>query len=171
VSGEERFDYVGSSILDMKFEVVDEFDSKHTAEFRDLYDQYPWWEDRSSEDVQTMIEHTDLLVGLRNTENGHLVAAGRVLTDFVYYAKIYDVIVAKKYRGDGLGQQLMGSIVDHHALSSLSTLTLDCRDGLIPFYEDCGFERNEMEAVILEEREQERERRREDLVPMVYHRD
>jgi predicted GNAT family N-acyltransferase len=158
-------------MIGMKFEVVDEFDSEHIAEFRDLYDQYPWWKDRTSEDVQTMIEHTDLLVGLRETENGHLVAAGRVLTDFVYYAKIYDVIVAENHRRDGLGQQLMESIVEHPALSSLSALTLDCRDGLSSFYEDCGFERNEMEAVIQEACEQERERRREDLVPMVYHRD
>lgn len=113
-----------------------------------------------------MIEHTDLLVGLRDTETAHLVAAGRVLTDFVYYAKIYDVIVAEDHRGNGHGRKLMGSIVEHPALDSVSNMTLDCREGLISFYENCGFERHEMEAVLSEEPE-----RQEDLIPMVYRRE
>jgi ribosomal protein S18 acetylase RimI-like enzyme len=155
-------------LIDMDVEVVDEFGSEHVEEFRDLYDQYPWWEGRTPENVQTMIDHTDLLVGLRDTETTHLVAAGRVLTDFVYYAKIYDVIVAENYRGNGLGRQLMESIVEHPALSSTSNMTLDCRDGLVSFYEDCGFERHEMEAILREESEEPE--KREGLIPMIYQR-
>jgi GNAT superfamily N-acetyltransferase len=150
----------------MNVEVIDEFGSEHTDEFRALYDQYPWWEGRTSADVQTMIEHTDLLVGLRDTETAHLVAAGRVLTDFVYYAKIYDVIVAERHRGNDLGQKLTESIIEHPALNSTSHMTLDCREGLIPFYEDCGFERHETEVVLREESDESE--KREDLVRMVY---
>lgn len=36
---------------------------------------------------------------LVDTENGKLVAFFRVLSDFTYRAFIYDVIVAKEYRG------------------------------------------------------------------------
>ena len=151
----------------MNVEVVNEFGPEHVDEFCDLYDQYPWWEDRTSEDVQTMIEHTDLLVGLRETETAHLVAAGRVLTDFVYYAKIYDVIVAERHRGNGLGRNLVESIIGHSTLNSIPNITLDCREGLIPFYKNCGFERHEME-VGLHEKPGELQ---EDLVSMVYYRE
>lgn len=153
----------------MNVEVIDGFSSKHTDEFRALYDQYPWWEGRTPKDIQTMIEHTDLLVGLRDTENDQLVAAGRVLTDFVYYAKIYDVIVGENHRGNGLGRKLIESIVEHSALNSVSNMTLDCREGLIPFYEHCGFERHEMEVGLREESEDPE--KREDLIPMVYQRE
>jgi GNAT superfamily N-acetyltransferase len=62
-----------------------------------------------------------------------------VLTDFVYYAKVYDVIVAEARRGDGLGKRLMRGIVDRPRLSEVDVIELRCREGLIPFYETCGF--------------------------------
>ncbi len=54
----------------------------------------------------------------------------------------------------------MNELLNHPALESLDVLTLDCREGLVPFYEDCGFKRHELTAQ-LEDRE-------EDLVPMKY---
>lgn len=118
-----------------------------------LYRSYDWWADRSLEDVERAIEGTDVLVGLRDEEaggdfrngddetpEGTLVAAGRVLTDYIYYAKIYDVIVADPYRGDGIGERLMDAILDHPDLSRLDSLALNCRTGLVDFYERCGFE-------------------------------
>lgn len=144
----------------MTVEVVDEFDSEHVSELVQLYDQYHWWDDRTSDTIRRMIEHTDVLVGLRDTRSKELVAAGRVLTDFVYYAKIYDVIVTETHRGDGLGRKLVTAIVGHPVLDSVSALTLDCRSGLIPFYEKCGFTQHE-QRVNLEERTEE-------IVPIVY---
>jgi predicted GNAT family N-acyltransferase len=104
-----------------------------------LYRTYDWWADRTLESVERAIEGTDVLVGPR-AEDDALIAAGRVLTDYTYYAKIYDVIVAEPYRDEGLGEQLMAAIVDHPDLSALDSLALNCRTGLVDFYERCGFE-------------------------------
>lgn len=144
----------------MNVTTTDDLGPEHAAELCDLYDQYPWWERRTVDDIQTMIKHTDLLVGLRDAETGDLIAAGRVITDFVYYGKVFDVIVAEGHRNNGLGRTLMESIIEHPALDSLSILTLDCREGLIPFYEDCGFERHEKEFTL--------EGRTEELVSMAF---
>lgn len=144
----------------MDIDVIDEFGPEYVSEFQQLYKQYPWWKGRTLEDVRTMIEQTDVLVGLREIESGTFVAAGRVLTDFVYYAKIYDVIVAETRRGEGLGRELMRAIVTHPALSSLSAMTLDCREGLVSFYEECGFESHKMEV--------DSQDGPEELVPMIY---
>ena len=148
----------------MAYETVYELTDERVSDLLDCYETYSWWEDRDLEDVRRAIEHTDVVVGLCDEDTGELVAAGRVLTDFVYYGKIYDVIVRDTRRGDGLGRELLEALVDHPDLAAVDVLTLDCREGLVPFYEDCGFERHEMVADLPEGRE-------EDLVPMRYESD
>lgn len=142
----------------MSIETVYEPEDEEIKDLRELYDSYPWWEGREPEAIRRMVEHTDELVCLRDTDTGRLVAAGRVLTDYVYYAKIYDVIVAESRRQEGLGQRLMNEIVDHPELSGVDPV-LDCREGLVPFYKRCGFERHDGRVEIRD--------RTEDLVTMV----
>lgn len=145
----------------MPYETVYELAESDLADLHECYRSYAWWDDRTLEDVRTALENTDVVAGLRDEDTGELVAAGRVLTDFVYYGKIYDVIVAESHRGDGLGRDLLDAIVSHPDLADVDVLTLDCREGLVPFYEDCGFERHEMIADLPDGGE-------EDLVPMRY---
>ena len=68
------------------------------------------------------------------------MAAARVLTDFAYYATVYDVIVAADRRGEGFGAVLVEAVVDHPDLRATPGLSLLCREGLVPFYESVGFE-------------------------------
>lgn len=60
-------------------------------------------EDRTETDVERAVAETDVMVGLRDTETDRLIASMRVLTDFTYYARIYDVIVATDRRDEGVG--------------------------------------------------------------------
>ena len=55
-----------------------------------LYDDYEWWADRTVEDVRRALAETPVAVGVET--DGELVAAARVLTDYIYYAKVYDVL-------------------------------------------------------------------------------
>ena len=107
------------------------------AELTALYREYGWWADRDRESVATALSNTDLAVGLR--EGGDLVAAARVVTDFTYYARVYDVIVAAGRRGEGVGRRLVSTLADDGRLSGVN-LVLLCREGLAPFYESAGFE-------------------------------
>lgn len=119
-----------------------ELASADAADVLALYEGYGWWDGRVLEDVERAIEHS-LAVGLRDpgdADGGELVAAARVVTDYAYYARIHDVVVGEGRRGDGLGERLMGAVVDHPALAEVNP-TLVCREGLVPFYERCGFER------------------------------
>ena len=61
-----------------------------------LYDDYEWWDDRTVEDVRRALAETEVAVGVET--DGELVAAARVLTDYTYYAKVYDVLrTAKRF--------------------------------------------------------------------------
>jgi hypothetical protein len=60
------------------------------AELTALYDEYEWWEDRSVADVRDALEETEVALGVE--ESGDLVASARVLTDYQYYANVFDVL-------------------------------------------------------------------------------
>lgn len=103
-----------------------------------LYSDYEWWADREVADVRAALDATEVAVGLEDGDE--LVAAARVLTDYTYYATVYDVIVATDRRGEGLGERLLSAVLDHPDLQSVVGLSLLCRDGLVAFYESVGFE-------------------------------
>ena len=103
-----------------------------------LYREYDWWSDRDADDVRRALQNTDETVLLR-ADSGEAVAAARILTDYTFYAMVYDVIVAADRRGDGLGQELMAAVRNHPRLQDVNPALL-AREGLVPFYEDCGFE-------------------------------
>lgn len=117
-----------------------------------LYDDYEWWEDREVPDIRTALGETEVAIGVVD-ESGdapELVAAARVLTDFVYYGMVFDVIVARDRRDEGLGEVLVQAVVDHPDVQDLPGLSLLCREGLVPFYESVGFEYYEPEMEIPE---------------------
>ena len=113
-----------------------------------LYGDYEWWADRTVEDVRRALAETEVAVGVE--ADGELVAAARVLTDYTYYAKVYDVIVAADSRGEGHGERLLEAVVDHPDLQAVDGLALGCRAGLVRFYESVGFERFDPEMEVPE---------------------
>jgi GNAT superfamily N-acetyltransferase len=68
-----------------------------------------------------------------------LVTFARVLTDRIFKAIIFDVIVASAHRGDGLGRRLMDKIVEHPDLTSVRHLERYCLPEMVPFYEKWRF--------------------------------
>lgn len=112
--------------------------SEDAEELTTLYRDYEWWADRDPETVREALAETEVAVGVES--NGDLVAAARVLTDYTYYANVFDVIVAADRRGEGFGEELMTAVRDHPDLQSVDGLSLLCREGLVPFYESVGFE-------------------------------
>ncbi len=104
-----------------------------------LYQSEWWTKGRRTEDVRRMLDHSDLLFGCCEPGTEQLVAFARVLTDRVYKAIIFDVIVAESFRGTGLGRHLMQTIVGHPELRRVQHLELYCLPELIPFYRQFGF--------------------------------
>lgn len=104
-----------------------------------LFQSHEGWAWRNLADVRAALTNADDAVGLETVETGTIVAAARILTDFVYYARIYDVIVAADHCGEGLGTQLMEAVVERPAVTETARVTLRCDRELVPFYERVGF--------------------------------
>lgn len=121
------------------YRFVEQLDDRLRSDLMELY-RHEWWTNqRHEEDVVRMLHHTDLVVGVCADPGGQLVGFARVLTDRVFKALIFDVIVAQAHRQTGLGRRLIQYVIDHSMLADVRHIELYCRPELIPFYEQSGF--------------------------------
>lgn len=110
-----------------------------------LYAQAPWAAGRTADDARDMLAHSDLV--LSAWDGPTLVGFGRVLTDYVYRASIWDVIVDKDYQGQDIGTQIMQRILQHPDLKRVDLFWLCTRDKQA-FYEKLGFSAKEQTGMV-----------------------
>jgi ribosomal protein S18 acetylase RimI-like enzyme len=115
-----------------------------TSQLLGLFRQAPWAKDRSLDDANAMLQHTDLAVCARDGQR--LVGFGRVLTDFIYRATIWDVIVDRAYQGQGIGTEIVKRILDHPQLQRVELFWLCTRRP--GFYERLGFSSKEQTGMV-----------------------
>jgi predicted GNAT family N-acyltransferase len=122
----------------MTYQFVNNLSQKQIYELVDLYKNEFWSKQRTYEDVVKMLKSSDIIIGLVDS-NEQLIGFTRVLTDFVYRATIYDVIIKPSHRNQRLGVKLMDAIVNHPQLNQVEHIALYCLPEMIPFYERWGF--------------------------------
>lgn len=123
----------------MTFERLAALEESHIRDLHALY-QDEWWSGgRRLEDIRRMLDRTDHVVAFAESGTGRLAAFARVLTDGVYRATLYDVIVAAPFRGKGLGRKVVEAILQDPELSRVEAIDLCCRPELLPFYAQWGF--------------------------------
>ncbi|NJP11267.1 MAG: GNAT family N-acetyltransferase [Leptolyngbyaceae cyanobacterium RU_5_1] len=119
-------------------QIISELTDHHVLELVELYRNEFWSKSRTCSDVVKMLAASDVIVGLVD-ERDRLVGFTRVLTDFVYRATIYDVIVKPTHRQQGLGVQLINAVIHHPQLCNVEQFALYCLPEMFPFYERWGF--------------------------------
>ena len=92
-----------------------------------------------------MLEYTDLALSVWDGER--LIGFGRVLTDYVYRASIWDVIVDPAYQGQEIGTQIMERILHHPDLKRVELFWLCTRDKQA-FYGKLGFSADEQTGMV-----------------------
>ncbi len=97
-----------------------------------------WWSrGRTIREARDALGAKGLLFVARDGDA--IVAFARVLSDFVWKALVFDVIVAPAQRGEGLGRRLIEAIAAHPRLRGVEHLELYCLPDLEPFYRSFGF--------------------------------
>lgn len=109
-----------------------------------LFNQAPWSKGRTLQDAKDMLRHTDVVVCA--WDGDQLVGFGRVLTDFVYRATIWDVIVDKAYQKQGVGTDIVQRILNHPRLKRVELFWLCTRRP--DFYEKLGFSSKEQTGMV-----------------------
>ena len=126
----------------IRFSERKDFDPQHLVR---LYDHASWAKGRTVAETQEMLSHTDLALSAWDGE--HLIGFGRVLTDYVYRASIWDVIVDPDYQGQDIGSQIMQRILEHPSLKRVELFWLCTRDKQ-SFYEKLGFTSKEQTGMV-----------------------
>jgi GNAT superfamily N-acetyltransferase len=88
----------------------------------------------------------EVMQGLRNSwyavsvyEDGELVGFGRLVSDTVLYAMIYDLIVTPGHQRQGIGSRILDLLVERCRKAKIRDIQLFCARGKRSFYEKRGF--------------------------------
>lgn len=122
----------------MEFNVIFQLNEAQKDDLMQLYKNEFWSHQRRRADVEKMLANTTIVVGIENGDR-KLIGFCRVLTDFVYRAILFDVIIHPDYRGQGLGKLLIDTVVEHPDLQQVEHIDLCCLPEMIEFYKQWNF--------------------------------
>jgi predicted GNAT family N-acyltransferase len=124
--------------MEATYRVIHSLEEQHVTGLMELY-RHEWWTNtRTLEQARQVVQSSDLVVGICDGGD-NLVAFARVLTDWIFRATVYDVIVASNHRGQGLGHRVIKEVLSNPVLASIQHIDLYCRPELVAFYEGLGF--------------------------------
>lgn len=115
-----------------------ELNEQQIAQVHQLYQQEWWTNERTLVETQKCIAGSQICIGLID-KNNNIVGFARVLTDYIFKALIFDLIIDRPYRKQGLGNQLLKTIKDHPKLQQVKAFELYCLPELEAFYKQHGF--------------------------------
>ncbi len=92
----------------------------------------------SPDDLETVNRNSWLT--LSAYDGTRLVGFGRVVTDFVLHAMIFDMIVLPEYQRRGIGTMILKALVSKCNERGIRDIQLFCARGKRAFYEKNGFE-------------------------------
>jgi len=122
---------------ELGYKVIYNLKKRYAKDIFRLYQNEWWTKDRDKKSIKVMLKNSDITIGV--IKGKKLVAFARVLSDFIYKAEIFDVIVHPKHRKKGLGELLIREILNHKKLKQVQQFNLQCKSEVAPFYEKFGF--------------------------------
>lgn len=120
-------------------ELVYQLEPQQIDQLVELYRSEWWTTERERGEVECMLAGSDVVLALQETGSRRLVAFARALSDGVFKAIVFDVIVSSAYRGHGIGGVIMDALLEHPALHGVRHVELYCLPELVPFYRRWGF--------------------------------
>jgi GNAT superfamily N-acetyltransferase len=92
----------------------------------------------TADDLERANQHSWLHISAYDGDR--LVGFGRVVTDFVMHAMVYDMIVLPEYQGKGIGTTILKELLTRCKEQGIKDVQLFCARGKRTFYEKNGFE-------------------------------
>ena len=95
-----------------------------------------WGKGRSLDEVKITIENS-YCFGIY-TSDKEQIGFARVVTDYIYFGYIMDVIILDKFQGQGYGKILVEHMLNDDTIKNLKTIALKTKDAHL-LYEKFGF--------------------------------
>lgn len=112
------------------------------AEIMSLYKDAGWWKPDYSKDpsfIDRIVKNTFCIAGAFH--KGRMIGMGRAISDSCSDAYIQDVVVLKKYRGNGIGAGIIRKLLECLQANGIDWIALVAEPGTEKFYKELGFRR------------------------------
>jgi hypothetical protein len=111
--------------MNRNFRALSTLSPTHVDQLVDMYQSERWTRGRIRSDVATMLQGSDVVFAYEDDE-GKICAFAPAITDGVFKAMIFDVIVRKGLRGSRLGARILQDVREHPVLSRVRHVELYC---------------------------------------------
>ncbi len=116
-------------------------------QLQQLLDAHSFWASgRSQRELSAMLAGSQAVVSA--WQGARLVGFGRATSDGVFRAVLWDVVVASKQQGMGLGRRMVTALLETPALRRVERVYLMTSNSA-GFYQKLGFERVEQQSLML----------------------
>lgn len=120
----------------MDLKIHSDFSMENLDEMKEIYASVGWTK-HTKEIIKQVYEASNVIALV--TVNGRLIGFGRAMTDGVFNAAIYDVIVHPEFQKQGIAKQIMKYLLDK--LNNVSCVHLISTTGNEDFYKKLGLKR------------------------------
>ena len=120
----------------MDLKIHSDFSKLNLDEMKEIYSSVGWTK-HTKEIIKQVFEVSNVITSV--TVNGRIIGFGRAMTDGVFNAAIYDVIVHPEFQKQGIARQIMEYLFDK--LSNISCVHLISTSGNEDFYKKLELKR------------------------------
>jgi ribosomal protein S18 acetylase RimI-like enzyme len=113
----------------MDIEIHSDFANANLDEIKDVYASVGWMK-HTNEIIRQVFEASNVVALVK--VNGKIIGIGRGMTDGVFNAAIYDVVVHRDFQRQGIAKKIMEFLLDK--LSNISCVHLISTTGNEGFY-------------------------------------
>jgi ribosomal protein S18 acetylase RimI-like enzyme len=117
----------------MDIKIHSNFASANLDEMREVYASVGWTK-HTNEIIRQVFEASNVIALV--TVNGRIIGIGRAMTDGVFNAAIYDIVVHPDFQRQGIAKKIMEFLLDK--LSNVSCVHLISTTGNEGFYRKFG---------------------------------
>ena len=114
-------------------------DPPEDNKFAALFETTGWSENYHAAPNDFSVAFANSWYTLSAYDDTQLVGFGRIVSDRVLHAMIYELIVLPEYQSKGIGGEILDRLVRHCQEAGIRDIQLFCAAGKRPFYEKRGF--------------------------------
>ncbi|MCL5292089.1 MAG: GNAT family N-acetyltransferase [Actinobacteria bacterium] len=133
--------------VDIKLKDSNDFSKEDIEQLVELYQELRWTNDRRPSEIAEMLANSTVVLSLWNGRK--LIGFARVLSDMVYRATVWDIVVRPEYQGKGLGRELVEAVLNHPRLARVEKFWLVTAKP--DFYHRFGFVKDDDSMVLTRE--------------------
>lgn len=120
----------------MDMEIHSDFTNANLDEMKEIYTSVGWTK-HTNEIIRQVFEASNVVALVK--VNGRIIGIGRGMTDGVFNAAIYDVVVHRDFQGQGIAKKIMEFLLDK--LCNVSCVHLISTTGNEGFYRKLGLKK------------------------------